>query len=159
MLPTKAISTGLLAETCRLALGKHVGRGRDLSVDDLARLSGIDPRTVASHCLGAGSPQLFAFLRYASILGADFVNEFLAIAGLTGAHPVDGTEATPGEILSDTAAVVAELAQHLADGHLDHREEAAVMPKIARLGLKLFAWSVARKNKTLAKQARERVAG
>lgn len=159
MLKAKGITSELLTACCAEALKRHVGRGRPLSVLDVTRLTGMDGRTVDSHRLGQTGPGLFAFLRYACVLPADFTNEILAIAGLTGAHPVDGTEASPGEILADTASVTADLARHLADGVLDHREEADVLPKIARLGLKLFAWSVARRNRKLAKAARERVAG
>lgn len=139
MLKAREITKDLVAERCGRALRRFVGRGKEYSTADMAALTGQDERTVDSHCAGEGSPYLFAWLRYAAVLPPSFTAELLEIAGLVGVHEA-GTAATAQEVHVRACELNAMLARHLADGRIDHLEEAEHEPAIRSLHATLGAW-------------------
>lgn len=121
------------------ALRLFVGLRKPWSVDGLAEATGIDSRTVKSYRDGDRCPDLARLLRLCAVLGPDFTNRVLEPAGLSGAAVMDAT--TDHLALNrDAAETLSGLACALADGRVDHREEAELEPQVRRLHAACAGW-------------------
>ena len=127
------------AATQRLSAGLRlfVGRGKPFSVDMLADATGGSASAVEKYMAAQATPGLAMALRLLAALPESFANHLLELSGLTGARRIDATAKSAGVVLAEGAGFVADLAEKLKDGRLDHRERAelrnALGPFIADL--------------------------
>jgi hypothetical protein len=116
------------------ALREHLGLGKQYSYAKASELTGIDERTVRAHVLGDASPCLSKALRYMALLGPNFANRILRVAGLDGAARVSGQgRGCEFALNAHTADLINELAEALTDGRIDHRERAKILPSARQL--------------------------
>lgn len=113
------------------ALRLRVGRGRRYSFPALSDATGIPTRTLESYVQGA-TPSLAGFLSICAVLGPSFTSDILAACGQSAK---DGTDAEPEHlrVLAALGALTAQIADAVEDGHVDHREAAALRPCAQRL--------------------------
>jgi len=119
---------------CRViedALRLRVGRGRRFSFAGLSDATGIPTRTLESYVQGA-TPGLAALLSLCSVLGPSFTSDVL---GPCGQAARDGStdDAEHMRVLAALGGLTAQIAEAVADGHVDHREAAALRPAAQRL--------------------------
>lgn len=129
------------------ALRLYVGRGRRYSVKQLANATGVKDRLIECAMTDAGSvdyrplpPE--CLLSLMAFLGADFSNEFLALANQGAFELPDEGEPPPGMLAADCAGDSAEIARRAADGEFcsDDRKALKIVGqrKIER-GMRLVA--------------------
>lgn len=104
------------------ALHLRVGRGKRTSFAALAEATGIPERTLRSYVDGTGA-SLHAFLTLASVLGPAFASDVLAPANLA-VQDVVADEPEHMRCLAVLGGAVAMLSEAMADGRIDHVEEA-----------------------------------
>lgn len=119
-----AITQGTAAERLSRALHRHVGRGRDWTIERLAReaevsTSHIEKAMAAEHTFGLAS-----LLRVMAALPPSFTNDVVELARLTGARRLNGQAQSAAFVLADLCRQSSELADDLSDGRLDHVEKA-----------------------------------
>lgn len=126
------------------ALDLYTGRGRRVSVEDLADATGIAPQTIYAYRRGELTPSWPTALKLLGHLPGGFANMVLAPAGLS-AHRVDDMDNDTHRVHAELAAVVALMADQLRDGRFDHREIAELEKRFPGLIEILMAWVTARK--------------
>lgn len=95
-------------------LGLFVGRGRRMSVAQLAKAAGVHHRTIeAFKGYRIGHPDWRSLdwgqmLSISAVLGADFTNEWLPLAG-QGAFDLPEDEPSPGDLAAEVAEDAAAL--------------------------------------------------
>lgn len=121
----------LAASRIKDALQLRVGRGKRFSFSSLSDATGIPTRTLESYVQGS-SPQLGAFLSLCGALGPSFTSDVLSACGQSAQHSnCDDPEHM--KVLGALGALVSQISEALADGHVDHREAAALRPHAAAL--------------------------
>lgn len=129
------------------ALRLYVGRTRRYSVKQLSNGTGIKDRVIECAMCAADSADyrplpLEALSSISKFLGADFTNEWLALAGQGAFDLPDENEPPPGMIAADDAEDSAEIVRRAADGEFcgDDRKALKIVGqrKIVR-GMKLVA--------------------
>lgn len=119
------------ASVIERALRLRVGRGRQYSFASVSDATGIAPRTLESYVQGA-APGLPAFLSLCAALGPGFTSDVLSACGQV-AHEADIDQPEHMKCLIALTRLSASLAEAVADGHVDHREAAALRPEAQRL--------------------------
>ncbi|QQA43938.1 hypothetical protein [Pelagovum pacificum] len=109
----------------------RVGRGRRYSFAGLSDATGIPTRTLESYVQGS-TPGHAALLSLCSVLGPSFTSDILAVCGQSAK---DGSTDDPEhmQVLGALGSLTAKLADAFADGHVDHREAAALRPAAQHL--------------------------
>ena len=125
------ISQDTAASAIERALRLRIGRGRQYSFASVADATGIAPRTLESYVQGA-APGLPAFLSLCAALGPGFTSDVLSVCGQV-AHEADINEPEHMKCLTALTRLSADLAEAVSDGHVDHREAAALRPQAQRL--------------------------
>lgn len=120
------IPQDVAAQRLEDALRLRVGRGRRYSFTGLYDATGIPTRTLESYVHGA-SPPLCNVLSLCAVLGPAFTSDLLSVAGQSAK---EGTTDDPEHMrtLSCLTGLAAQIAQAVEDGHVDHREAAALRP-------------------------------
>lgn len=113
------------------ALHLRVGRGRRYSFGALADATDIPQRTVESYVQGA-TPGLHNLLRLFVALGPSFTSDVLSLCDQS-ASSTSADDPEHMQIMSASGALVAQMADALADGHVDHREAAQLRGHAAAL--------------------------
>lgn len=139
MLSAPAINHDLAQEVLTDALRREVGPGKPLSRPGLAELTGIEERTIAAWLAGGACPNLDRLMRLLAVLPPRFADALLAPAGLGGVRLLTG-EAGSLEINRQAAGLVALIGEHMADGRIDHREEALQEASMRELARAIDAW-------------------
>jgi hypothetical protein len=113
------------------ALRLRVGRGRRYTFQGLSDATGIPTRTLESYVDGA-TPSLANLLSLFAALGPSFTSDVLSPAGQSAsdAQPDDPQHM---QLLSALCGASAMLSDAVADGKVDHREEAQLRPVAADL--------------------------
>lgn len=121
----------LAARRIEDALRLRVGRGKRYSFASLSDATGIPARTLESYVQGA-TPGLNCLLSMCAALGPSFTSDIL---GLCGQSASDANTDAPEhmQIMAGSAAFVSQMAEALADGHIDHREAAQLRTHAAAL--------------------------
>lgn len=127
------ISHGTAAERLAHALRRHIGRGREHSVEAFRLKIGLSSSTVEKMLTAEHTPSLATLLTMKRTLPASFANDLLELARLTGARRLDGTAKAAGVVLAELTHEAAVLAADLADGKLDHVEKAELRKSLPRL--------------------------
>lgn len=131
------VSQDLAAQRMAAGLRLFVGRGKLFSVEMVAEATGLSSSIVEKYIAGQNTPGLPALLRVLAVMPESFANHLLELSGLTGARRIDAAAKSAGVVLAEGAGFVADLAEKLKDGRLDHRERAelrnALGPFIADL--------------------------
>jgi len=117
----------------------HVGAGKTFTFDQASALTGISEAVIRMHARGETSPNSANFLAYLSGLGLPFSAQALAPLGVI---PVEITDIGHAEISADLAVMLADLAEALRDGRVDHLEKAALWPHALEVGRKLISWAM-----------------
>lgn len=109
------------------ALRAFVGRGR-MSVKVLANESGVEDwrinqAMIAEHDANHRPLTPEALLSITSVLGPDFTNMWLDLAG-QGAFALSAEDPNPGEIAADVCQEAATIARAASDGQFDDAERA-----------------------------------
>lgn len=116
------------------ALRLRVGLGKRYSFASLSEATGISERTLRSYVDGEGgtTPGLAHFLSLCSVLGPGFTSDVLAACGQSAR---DGSDDDPEHmrVLTALGTLTAQIADAVEDGHVDHREAAAMRPTAQRL--------------------------
>lgn len=129
----------------RNALALYVGRGRRHSVEIFCDATGISRDQMGRWLRGETEPRVSELLVVLDHLGPEFANELLRGAGLGGARRMEHGELRAHDTLADLAVGAAEMAEALRDGRLDHRERAALGPRLSALGTQLIEAAAAMK--------------
>lgn len=135
--PGVAMSNGpiiphdLAARRIEDALRLRVGRGKRYSFNGLSDATGIPPRTLESYVQGA-TPGLSALLSLFAVLGPGFTSDVLSACGQS-ASTCDNDAPEYMQTMAASGSLVAQLADALADGHVDHREAAQLRSHAAAL--------------------------
>lgn len=129
------ISNDAVAVKIEDALRLRVGHGKRTSFASLAEVTGIKERTLRSYEEGA-TPTVAGLLSIGAALGPGFMSDVL---GIIGQSAKNGTTDEPQHMptLCAATAFSSLLAEALEDGHVDHREGAAMQP-LARALIKLL---------------------
>ncbi len=130
MTDPRAINHDLVLRRHVDVLRLFVGRGQRFGVETLAEATRLPARTLKSYRDGQSLPGLSAFVAMAAALPAAYANEVLAPAGLAGAFRIEADAPSPHAILAEKAEMVRALATALADGRIDHREGAEMLPEL-----------------------------
>lgn len=107
----------------RDAVSLRVGRGKRYSVTGLSEAAGIAPRTIESYKDGSATPGLANFLSLCAALGPGFTSDILSECGQS-AKDGSNEDAEHLRVLSALGSLTAQIAEAVADGHVDHREAA-----------------------------------
>ena len=99
---------------------RMVGRGRPWSVRGLSRATSIPEVTLNNYRRGESLPGEWNAHLLRKILGPEFVNPILAVAGLGGAFAIS-VNGCPYEVNQWSARYVAAFAEAANDNGLDHR--------------------------------------
>lgn len=121
MFDLRAIDNQTLADTVARALRPHVGPAATYGYAEAAAAIGVTERAMTSWCRAQTPPQSHKLIRLMAWLGPIFTSEILGMAGLQASAaepPADDTLALNRE----TAGLVHEIADAMADGHIDHNE-------------------------------------
>lgn len=96
----------------------------------LGEATGIGYGTAKGHVSTTqfNCPNLIHFLFYAELLGPEFVNDVLALAGMTGARRVSKIILCPFQFHAESSQWTAEQAMALADRILDPSEKKKLAP-------------------------------
>lgn len=120
-------SDAVLSRLCE-GLRRFIGPKKELTYEEAAVLLGEKERNIKAWCLGESFPCLWKFLRLAALLGPDFTNEFLRIAGMDGAVRAEHEEVTELQALADTAEFMQQTADALKDdGRVNHIERKGII--------------------------------
>lgn len=120
-------SDAVLSRLCE-GLRRFIGPKKELTYEEAAVLLGEKERNIKAWCLGESFPCLWKFLRLAALLGPDFTNEFLRIAGMDGAVRAENEEITEFQALADTAEFMQQTADALKDdGRVNHTERKGII--------------------------------
>lgn len=132
------------------ALRLYVGRGRRYSVKQLANGTGIKDRVIECAMADPDStdwrpapPE--ALLSWAAFLGADFTNEWLALAG-QGAFDLPDDDPEPGDLAIESTEDSATVVRAAMDGEFDadeRRDLKVVGRRKIERGMQLVALSKA----------------
>ena len=136
MTETTLIAHEHVARAFADALRLFTGHGRRFSVQALAAVSGVRPRTVESYLCGQATPGWAAALSLAAVLPVEFLDAALLPTG-RGAVDRAASADSHGHLLAQMAAVTAGFAEAMADGRIDHRERAALKDAAASLAVRL----------------------
>ncbi|MGK2287305.1 hypothetical protein [Pedomonas sp. V897] len=117
----------------------YVGHGRHIRFEDLASATGDEARCLRSY-VESDPPMipLARALRVLAVLPPDALNMLLAPLGYY-AKPLEAEGTCIAQAVSSAAQFVAEGAEALADGTIDHRERARLAEKAAALAPTLSA--------------------
>jgi predicted oxidoreductase len=134
-----AIDTEMIARAVGDALHSRVGPRRPMSDAEAAAALGCDERSIRAYRLANQSPKAFTLLRMFVVFGEEFANDVLALAHL---HCQTLAEGEADELLlnRDTAHLLNEMADALADGHVDHLERRRIREKAKRVRVRLNAY-------------------
>lgn len=121
----------LAARRLEDALRLRVGRGKRYSFVGLSDATGIPARTLESYVQGA-TPGLAGFVSICAALGPSFTSDVLGLCGQS-ASDVSPDDPEHMQIMAGSAAFVAQMADALSDGHVDHREAAQLRTHAAAL--------------------------
>lgn len=107
------------------ALSRLCGRGRNLSVEELANLSGESVATIRSYMAARNSASLWRFWRLLSACdprdASAALNHVLAPLGFR-AVPLDQSALVAAASLAALTQTATALAEALIDGRIDHQE-------------------------------------
>lgn len=131
MSKTSLIPHDAAASAIERALRIRVGRGRKFTWAGVSDATGVAPRTLESYVQGA-TPGLPAFLSLCAALGPGFTSDVLSACGQI-AHEADIHEPEHMKALTALTRLSASLSEAVEDGHVDHREAAALRPEAQRL--------------------------
>lgn len=116
----------LAARRIEDAIRLRVGRGKRYSFQALSDATGIPLRTCESYVHGA-TPGLAGLLSLCAVLGPQFTSDILGLCGQT-AKSADADAPEHFRVLSALGELTSEIAEAVADGHVDHREAAQLRP-------------------------------
>lgn len=125
------IPHNLAARKIEDALRLRVGRGKRISFGGLSDATGIPARTLESYVHGA-TPGLHTLLSICAALGPSFTSDVLSLCGQS-ASSSDCDAPEHMKVLAALGNLTAQIADAMADGHVDHREAAQLRPIAARL--------------------------
>lgn len=128
---------GTAAERLSVAVRRHVGRGRALSIEQFRRKIGASASTVEKMMAGETTPGLALLLTMKRELPPEFANDLLELSSLTGARRLGGTGKSAALLAADLADETALIVRALADGHIDHQERAVLRATLARLAVEI----------------------
>lgn len=112
------------------ALRQYVGLGKPFSYLTLSEAIGIEERTMKSYFDGQTCPPLKILLRLFQVLGAEFTNRIIGIAGYGNAEKLQLCAVNEFRLNGALTALVAELGDALKDGRMDHCAQARVVRDI-----------------------------
>lgn len=125
------ISTDALSDKINAALRLRVGFGKTYSFEALEEVTGIKARTLRSYEEGA-TPTAAGLLSLCAALGPGFTSDVFSLIGQTAASASAG-EPQHMPTLCASTGFASMLAEALNDGHIDHREKAAMQPAAREL--------------------------
>lgn len=128
------ITSDLTTEVFTDAFRRHVGLHKPFSRQQIADATDMDISLIHAFMDGKNAPPLWRFLRIAAVLGPEFVDDVLRLAGLGGVERLGPQGACVLRMTAQAAALVAEMSAHLADdGRIDAAELAESIPTIQLL--------------------------
>lgn len=107
------------------ALKLRIGLGKLHSFASVAEAAQMPERTLRSYADEENTPPLHAILSLFSVLGPGFASDVLGLASLD-ATPTEHDEPQHRRALTDLTRFAADLSEALEDGHVDHKERAAL---------------------------------
>jgi hypothetical protein len=133
----------------KMAFQAYAGRGK-MSFAELETASGVPERSLQGYSSGQNQMPLYAVMSVMAVLPVGFGQILLAPSGK---NVVEGDEAVTGTLaLNVTVHKLAEMiARHIADGRIDHREEASEAPLVRELFAACGEWMNGRENKFVSK--------
>lgn len=135
------ITQDLVSERWRTAFMLSVGPQRGHSLETAARASGVPARTLLSYRDRESLPSFLNALRVMAVLGPEFAEAMLELAGLCGVREIAGDAPSPRRMLHDLASRIVTLANATErHGDIDHRHHAEVIAKFRALISELVAF-------------------
>ncbi|RCK40465.1 hypothetical protein [Thalassospira xiamenensis] len=108
------------------AFRRHVGsydaENKAITIADLSKATRIKRRTLEAYRDGETLPGMVNLIAIMAHLPATFANEIHALAGIGKAEKLSPGAVTIHQAMAHASAVLAQHADHMADGILDHRE-------------------------------------
>jgi hypothetical protein len=106
-----------------------VGQGKRYSCEALAAATRLPVRNIKAYLTGETLPSREAEWALKRVLPTEFTDALLAPCGLGLTRRIDSEDAVgPFAMQRDLGREIAELAEALADGRLDHSEAAKLVP-------------------------------
>lgn len=115
-------------ETVQAHIGRQIGlfvgkRGKKMSVETAAALTGLAESTIVKVGDGETTPAFFKVLRLLAVVDEpSLVNSVLGLIGYGGAYRLDATDQCPKQTACGTARFLSALLVKLEDGRIDHIE-------------------------------------
>ena len=125
------ISNDALGAKINAALRLRVGFGKTYSFEGLEEVTGIKARTLRSYVDGT-TPPAENLMALCAALGPGFTSDVFSLIGQTAASANAG-EPQHMPTLCASTGFASMLAEALNDGHISHREKAAMQPAAREL--------------------------
>ena len=120
------ISSEALSNKIDAALRLRVGHGKTYSFEALEEVTGIKARTLRSYEEGV-APTAAGLLSLCAALGPGFTSDIFGMIGQSAQSSANAS-AEHMPTLCAVTLFASVLAESLTDGHVDHREAAAMRP-------------------------------
>ena len=139
------ITTELTNARFARALKKFVGKkNRPYTCDAFIQAVGVQRRTLDSWLREERKPEFHKVLAVMSVLGPEFADEVLELAGLNGTKRIDGFDDNAFVLNKNLGHAVAAMSDALADdGKVDHLEKQQMLPIMRELSAQLSGWITA----------------
>lgn len=124
------ISQDLARLAVASALAQFVGRDREFGFSRAQTLLGCSEGSLKNWLAARTAPQHHEFMQMCCVFGPAFVNAWLGHMKMAGARDVEPGEQCARTMHTAVAKLGAEFAAAMEDGHMDHRERAAILPLV-----------------------------
>jgi len=126
------------------ALRLRVGQGKLYGFKAMAEATSLPERNLRAYAAEDTAPPLHAVLSVFSVLGPGFASDVLAEAGLE-AQLIEPGAPEHQKLLTAMMRLAHDLSEALEDGHVDHRESAAMRGPAEQL-LKMLSTMTAKRS-------------